>query len=202
MNKSTIFIVLGLFISGCVATSETVKPTSLPEKPVPVIQEPVPVIQGETIPEPAPVVEQPLIQERTGMTYVQITDVINEFIEIKPAEGISGQPRFLGTSENNLVILEIMGEKDNISQASIKLTYPKGIEPVNADLNNAMMLRFLRNIAPGLEDWPNRVKGIVERFSALDIGGRKEEKIVSDGKAIDILYDKSTDSIKIMVSSE
>lgn len=209
MKKIGIVITLTLFITGCAASSKTVRPTSAPEQTGAVIHE-------QVVPGPFPAIEQPVVEtapeiqdvsqtaqpitgQPIGIAYSQITNLISEFIDVQPVETTSGEPMFLGTSENNLVILEIIGDKDNISQASMKLAYPKDIVTMDADLNRAMMLRFLRNAVPEFEDWPGRVSDIVSKFDSMAAESREESRIAFDGKIIDIIYDKDTESITVTV---
>ena len=202
MNKLAVFIIFGLVISGCVATSKTVRPTSLPETKAPVAQEKVlPEIlpaAGQSVTEIHPLVSD-VPQQQVKMTYSQITNMIDEFLDIQSVETSSGQHKFLGVSEDNLVTLELIGGRDNILQASIKLIYPKHIEQVNTDLNNAMMLRFLRNAASGFEKWSTTVKDIANKFHTMDIGNREEDKIILGEKIVQIFYDKDAESITVTV---
>ena len=217
MNKISFYIFLVLFISGCVTTAKTVKPTTMPVGPISTVQKqtlpvaPVAVKQPvakeniTALPSPkthpalvkaSPVSGEGMIQE-APITYSQITNVIDEFLDIKPVEAISGKHRFLGTSENHLVTLEVLGSADNVSEASMKLVYPNDIEKINADLNNAMMLRFLRNIAPEFKDWSNRMQGILKRFYGVAIGNIAEDKITFGQKILHILYDRKENSITL-----
>lgn len=212
MNKSAMFIIiLGLFLPGCVASSKTVKPTTvpperptvvtqekiLPEKPL-IVEQPVAEIR-HPVSDAIQIAEKPLYQQQIGVSYSQITNLISEFIDIQPIENSPGQRKFLGSSDNNLVTLEIIGEEDNISEASMRLIYPRDIEPVNADLNNAMVLRFLRNTAPEFETWPPIIKDMINKLHAMDVDGKEEDKISLGEKIVQILYDKNINSITVTV---
>lgn len=210
-------LIFCLFITGCAARSRVIKEVDLgPEAPKPVVKkeaikerkvEKDMAVASAPTPSPAPSVEkpqsfQPAIPEQPAapekITYNQITNLIGEFLDIKPADNASGKPRFVGISENKLVTLEMIGDKDNISITSIKLVYPDDIEPVNADLNNAMMLRFLKNVAPEIKDWSSNIKDIVNRFHSLQLGDKKEETVSLGGKDIKIVSDKSSNSITVI----
>ena len=210
MNKLTVFIILSLFISGCAVTSKTVRPTRVTEASAPVTQEKMlphihPIVD-ESVAEVHPmaldapeIAEESVPQQQVKMTYSQITNMIGEFLDIQSVETDHGQYKFSGISENNLVTLELIGARDNISQASMILVYPEDIEPLNTDLNNAMMIRFLRNVAPEFEEWSTSVKDITGKFYATDIGSTEEEEIILGEKIIQILYDKNIDSITLRV---
>ena len=189
MKNILFYFFLILFISGCVASSKTTRPISIPKAPTPIIEQPVEALPSEL----------PVVKEKPAFTYSQITNLISKFLDIQPAGEVSGKQRFMSTSENSLVSLEIIGSMDNVSEASMSLVYPKDIEIINSDLNNAMMVRFLRNIAPEFNDWSNRTKDILNKFYAMNIGETGEEIIVLGEKTIQVLYDRNIDSISLTV---
>jgi hypothetical protein len=86
----------------------------------------------------------------------------------------------------------------------MKLVYPKGIDKPSADLNNAMMSRFLKNAAPELSDWQTRISEILDRFNSLNAGieGIKKEDIALTDKSIQILYDKNADYIVVTLKPQ
>ncbi|MFH1854007.1 MAG: hypothetical protein ABH815_01705 [Candidatus Omnitrophota bacterium] len=200
IKKFVFYIMIGLFVSGCAASTKTAV-KSTPVSPAPehlVVVEPV--VEKEAVKEAPVVVKVSQVRETVlpaRITYAQVTNLIDEFLDIKAADNISGQPHYIGTSENKLVTLEIIGENDNIAIASIKLIYPKDIESVNADLNNAMMLRFLKNVAPEIKDWPSNIQDIINRFYSLRLGEKKEENISSNNKNIKIVCDENEGAIII-----
>lgn len=204
MKNILFYFFLILFISGCVALSKTAQQISIPK-------EPTPIIETEAIPKAPSIMEQPVgalsselpvTKEKPVFTYYQITNLISEFLDIQPVREGSGEQMFTGTSENSLVGLKIIGSMDNVSEASMSLSYPKDIEAINFDLNNAMMLRFLRNIAPEFKDWSNRTKDILNKFYAMNIGETGEERIVLSGKTIQVLYDRNINSISLTVGHD
>lgn len=200
MKNLIFYLFLVVFVSGCAASSKTVKPASAPKAPAP-------AMESKPMPKTTQMKEEALkVKDAKEMSmsvlpinYAQVTNVISEFLHLNPAEDISGESGFAGTSENNLVVLEIIGTMDNISRVSMNLVYPKDMEAVDADLNNAMMLRFLRNVAPEFKDWSNRIKDILNKFYAMNAGEIKEERIPFDKKEIRLLYDKNMNSISLTV---
>ncbi|MBL7132343.1 MAG: hypothetical protein ISS45_13285 [Candidatus Omnitrophica bacterium] len=188
-------IIFCLLIAGCVSSSKTVMPSDAPPQPI------VPVVAEEVIAEVSLVIEKPVkIEEPVRITYNQITNLIGEFLDIQSLQGGSEQPIFLGTSDNKLITLEIVGEKDNVIEASMRLAYPADINAVNTDLNNAMMLRFLRNAASEYTEWPVKIKEIMSRFNSLQIGTRQEDTIALERKVIQVLYDKNINAITLTLT--
>lgn len=226
MRKIILCVFFIAFIFGCAASPKTLKPTaetvnkilpkaedkSFTETPIPVSQVPPaePVDNAAAQVDAAPLYTYPAEAaieakpEAPKIAYSQITRLLNEFIDIKENSIVSGENSYLGISENKLTILEIKGDKDNIKEASMKLVYPKGIDKSSADLNNAMMARFLKNAAPELSDWQTRISEILDKFNSLNAGidGIKKEDIMLSNKIIQILYDKNADYIVITLKPQ
>jgi len=201
-----------LVISGCVTGSKAVKPSPAETG------KSVPVIKGKNIIKPKAVVyaapKQPVVhavstEERSRVAaitkpiqYSQITNLISELIDIKENNAVTGENSYIGISENKLTIFEIKGNKDNVKEASMKLVYPKGIDNMSVELNNAMMSRFLKNAAPEFQNWHSRIKEIMRRFYSMETGthGTAEENIELSNKNIRILYNKNADCIVVTLT--
>ena len=205
-------IMFCLFLCGCRATSKTVEKSTLPEKtvttllqplvaePVVILKEPIEMKKVEIAPRALKkkvIVPRTSVPKENRMTYSQITNLIGEFLDVQVIEDASGYPKYLGASDNGLVSLEIIGEKYNVLRSSLKVSYPDGISSSNTDLNNAMMLRFLRNIAPEFREWSSRVGNIVNEFHSTQPGGTREESIGLDKSIIEVSYDKAVDAITL-----
>ncbi|MFC1623886.1 hypothetical protein ACFL28_01000 [Candidatus Omnitrophota bacterium] len=211
-TKKMALVIACLSIAGCAVSSQTVKPISTQEVSAPQALPETVAITEEIIEEEIatlPITKEPEIvqiikdvQAPGRITYSQITNLIDGFLDVQPTEDASGQSKFLGLSENKLVTLEMVGTKDDILQTSIELIYPKNIETIDADLNNALMLRFLRNAVPGFKGWPASVTDIMNKFNSIQLGSTKEERILIGKKIIDVLYDKDISSITVTVKSE
>lgn len=206
MLKVYVYLVCFFILSGCVTANKNIETDAISGEPA--IQENV---VTEDIVEPAAVVKtmEPIrelrpeaasvISAKEPMTYSEVTNLISEFIDIQQVQGNFKEPKYSGTSENNLVTLELIGDKNNLSKASIRLTYAEGIASIDADLNRAMMLRFLRNAVPEIEDWPGRVNNIVQRFNSLPVNTKQQEKIAAGSKVIDIIYDRKKSAITVTI---
>ena len=182
MKNLLIFLMLILSVSACGTTSKTVNPSIIPEAGIVALEE-------RSLPESLADIK---------VSYSDITNLIGEFLDIQSIETPSGQPKFLGVSENALVTLEIIGEKEDVEQASMKVFYPEDIEVVNAELNNAMMIRFLKNSAPEFaeQEWSNKFEEMINRFYLMQPGDVEEDEIMLlGGNVIRISYDKNTSSI-------
>ncbi|MDP2922011.1 MAG: hypothetical protein Q8O12_06595 [Candidatus Omnitrophota bacterium] len=199
MKNMILFISLCLIFSGCVTGAKTVK-----SSPVQQINPPV------TMEQSSPMVIEPIgpvreiIQEPVRIQYSQITKLISNLINIEEKISSEGENEYLGISDNKLTVLEIKGSKDDIKEASMKLMYPKGIDKASAELNNAMMARFLKNAAPELQDWDTRVKDMLVKFDSLETGinGITKEDIALTNKIIQILYDKNANYIMVTLKPQ
>jgi len=228
MKKITLSLAIIVIFatSGCVTGTKTVKPSPLQQASVPVsIQQNnhtvkvITVVGSEvkaiTTAEPTSLAvptAQPaeyysareVIQEPVKIQYSQIANLISNLINIEEKSFDNGENGYLGISDNRLTIFEIKGGKDDIKEASIKLVYPENIDRPNAELNNAMMARFLKNAAPELQGWDVRVKEIIGKFDSLEAGmnGISKEDIELANKIIRILYDKNASYIIVTLKPQ
>jgi len=193
MKNIAVGITLCFFITGCVTSSETLRPAACISK------EKTAASDDAVVPSGCPFAADRLaIFSPSGpITYSGITNVIDVFFEIK-----AEKTRFSGTSDNNLMNLEMVGQEDEILEASLRLNYPKDIKDVDFDLNSAVMLRFLKNAAPGYKKWQKDVKGIMDKFSSMRIGKKEKDKIVLGKRIINVLYDKNINAIILTVKSK
>lgn len=217
MKKITLAVFFMLFIFGCAGSSKTIKPS---EETLPRVEEKMlsenlavmpelsaiqpslgPIIASiEPMPiEPIMPVESMPETEPERISYSQITNLIRDLIDIKEMSAVPGEDRYLGISDNKLVMVEVAGDKEDIIQASMKLIYPKDIDKANTDLNNAMMARFLKNAAPEFSDWPTHVKDILARLNSIPSEGNRidKEDIIIKNKLIEILYDRNVGSVTL-----
>ena len=186
MKNIAVGITLCLFIAGCVTSSETLRPVAS--------------VDAVVLEESPFTAEQDLASN--PITYSSITNVIDVFFEIKSEKTNFSETRFSGTSDNNLMNLEMVSQEDEILEASLRLNYPKDITDVDFDLNSAVMLRFLKNAAPGYKEWPKDTKGIMDKFSSMQIDKKEKDIIALDKRIIYVLYDKKIDSITLIVKSK
>jgi hypothetical protein len=208
-------LIVTLAVSGCVTGAKTVKPSSIKAgSPAPKIIEKkniseAPIVvsnnQIKTVMhgfsnkniKPYPILKP--VQEPVKIQYSQIVNLISEFIDMKEESVVPGENSYSGVSENKLTILEIKGNKNDVKEASMKLIYPKGIDKITAELNNAMMSRFLKNAAPEFPNWQGRIKEILDRFYSMKTGiaGVVGEDIKLSDKIIHIMCDKNAGSIVV-----
>jgi len=92
---------------------------------------------------------------KTGLSYGEITSYLSSFITLKKSTSVNGQPRYMGLSGDKLAMLEIIGDKSNVTQATLAVGIPNDA-PATLVRNGAMVLRFVKNATPGWtgsSDW-------------------------------------------------
>jgi hypothetical protein len=92
---------------------------------------------------------------RLGLSFDQITQYLSNYITLDKSTPVAGQPRYMGMTDDKLAALEIIGDRNNITQASLMIGLPNDS---NAALvrNSALFMRFVKNATPGWiqrEDW-------------------------------------------------
>lgn len=92
---------------------------------------------------------------KVGLSYGEITKYLSNFITLQRSSPVDGQPRYMGMSADKLSMLEVIGEKGNITQATLAVGIPKDA-PATLVRNSALVLRFIKNATPGWtgsSDW-------------------------------------------------
>jgi len=105
----------------------------------------VPLVSKKHIPE----------DNMIGVSYYQVIKGLSDFFSMKKTTPVKGQDRYMGMTEDNLALLEIIGNKTNISQATLMIAIPSDA-PDAIVRNSALLLRFLINTVPEWEtssDW-------------------------------------------------
>jgi hypothetical protein len=94
-------------------------------------------------------------QHSIGLTYKQVAQYLDRSISMSKSSDVGGQPRYMGQSSDGLAILEIIGDKNDISQATIMIGVPNDSH-AKLISNTALLVRFIKNIDPawgGGADW-------------------------------------------------
>ena len=92
---------------------------------------------------------------KTGLSYREITSYLSNVITLQRSSSVDGQPRYMGMSGDKLSMLEVIGDKSNITQATLAIGVPND-SPTALARNSAMVLRFVKNAThgwPGSTDW-------------------------------------------------
>lgn len=88
---------------------------------------------------------------KTGLSYREITSYLSNVIALQRSSPVDGQPRYMGMSADKLSMLEVIGDKSNITQATLAIGVPND-SPTALARNSAMVLRFVKNATHGARE--------------------------------------------------
>ena len=140
------------------------------------------------------------IEERNtqtlGVSYNQIMEGLDKIVYMEKSTDVDGQPRYMGLTSDRLIILEIIGNKKNVSQASIVFFMPKDIQG-NDVRNAAVLLTLLVNIFPEWKSVDADISSPLERV--LSTG---EEAIIKEDKAIKLTFLKELSLLSVTIKQQ
>lgn len=113
-----------------------------------------------------PQLSQAAVSQRKpiGLSYGTVMNYLTDFFVMEEGTMVDGLPRYSGQSKDGLAILEIIGDKSDITQATLLIALPND-SPDTVITNAALVLRFLKNTFPswkGADEW---VMGRVQKLS-------------------------------------
>lgn len=121
-----------------------------------------------------------------GLSYSQVTDYLTNVFDMQEASAVNGVSRMMGKSSNGIAILEVIGDASHVSQASLIIGLPKD-DRATALVNSAMVLRFMRNVAPGFDE-------------ASDWLVRAMEKSLVTDNSVEMTWNNRRITLKVMQS--
>lgn len=152
-TRIVLSIAFGLFFAAALfhTPSPSVQTANTEQRAAPTQQ----VKEDGSLPTPTPTT----IKKRTpiGVSYDDImSNGLDKFFKMKPAAKVDGYERMMGESiKSRAAILEITGNKSNISQALLMFAVPAGGSSELLIENSLIMLLFLKKTIPDYEtsDW-------------------------------------------------
>jgi hypothetical protein len=91
----------------------------------------------------------------TGLSYSQMTQYLSSYFALEESTPVKGQPRYMGATADKLAVLELIGNKNDLTEATLIIGLPNDSQAVLVR-NSAMFMRFIDNAAPnwaGGADW-------------------------------------------------
>lgn len=79
-----------------------------------------------------------------GLSYAQATRDLGEHFVMSQSTPVNGQPRLFGMTADKLAILEVIGDLNNLTSATLILAIPKDA-PAVVRRNSALLQYFARN---------------------------------------------------------
>lgn len=175
---------LALFIIGLIGSSGNKNSSSSQNKTLSTVQ-PSPTSITETDTPTAFATPTPA-QKKLNISYDQMTQYLGNYFNLKRSTDVDGQPRYMGLTANNLASLEIIGEKNNISQATLLVTVPTNSSSALVQ-NSAYLVAFVKNIF-GV-DYKSSLDEIAQTMGSLNQSGDKKTLYFGD-KAVDLANDQ------------
>ncbi len=140
-----------------------------------------------------PVTEKPASQtvksvkaEGISISYNQVIEYLSNFFEMEKTTKVDGRDRYVGKTTDQLAILEIFGDKENIYEASVIISFPNDAPKVIVR-NTAIMLRFLENTVP---EWINRNDWALNTLKEITNSDNNTNSIILGNKKISMQYIK------------
>ncbi len=117
-----------------------------------------------------------------GISYDQVMESLTDFFVMEKTAPLNdGRERYMGQTDNDLAILEIIGDKADIDKTTLIIFIPSDNNDVVLQ-NSALALKFIDNAAPnwaGANDWLN------EAVTSLTTNPNQSIKTTHDNKLIE-----------------
>lgn len=91
----------------------------------------------------------------TGLSYSQMTRYLSSYFALEESTPVNGQPRYMGATGDKLAMLELIGDKNDLTEATLIIGLPNDSQAILIR-NSAMFMRFIKNATPnwaGSSDW-------------------------------------------------
>ena len=132
-----------------------------------------------------------------NISYDQVLERLNKFFVIKQESNVSGEKRYIGKASKGTAILEIIGNKDNITQTSLTVGFPSDSNEILIQ-NTAILLRFMTNIAPEWKQGSTWATRSIKQASLSD----KKQTIIKGNKFIELFLLKQLGMVCIAVKNK
>jgi hypothetical protein len=123
---------------------------------------------------------------KLDVSYAQATRYLSGSIKMQRSTSVQGQPRYMGMTDDKLAVLEVIGEKQNISRATLALALPSDSQRI-IKRNSVMALRFMANLFP---EWPGSADWTTDAVRAAVLAPGKTVVSVHGKKKIEAVFQK------------
>src|SRR3989339_1270078 len=163
-RKSVLLVFGGLFIASIIMIAMTT-PTDKEPKPTTNTEQNTPTQTDESA------------TKTLGVSYNQMMYILSNFFTMEKSTPVKGEDRYMGTTSNNLLTLEIIGKKDNITRASIIAPLPPDNFEINTE-SSVLLAQFLKNAIPEWKESTSWVADLLVKIEKItDSSDYKEEKV-------------------------
>ena len=117
-----------------------------------------------------------------GLNYAEVMSYLSNAFVMEASTPVDDLDRYVGQSEEGLAILEIIGDKRDIVQASLVLALPSDAPDVIA-INSAILIRFLKNTFPR---WKRAEKWVLAAVRKSSDSGETDAGTTRGKRALDV----------------
>lgn len=133
--------------------------------------------------------------KQLNISYAQMTKTLDDYFYIEKSTDVHGQPRYMGKSTNGVAVLEVVGDKANISQTSLMIGLPK--DSMEAFAGNVIFVNIFLENAFG-KNGKRVFDLLIPAMKESESDGR--EKIITfDNRHISVIYSESLGILTITI---
>ena len=103
-------------------------------------------------------------------------------------------PRYMGMTGDNLALLEVIGDKRNIRQATLAIALPNDSRSALVR-NSAMFMRFVKNAVP---DWPGSEDWAIAALKKATATGNPVERVFGS-RRVTVTFQKPLGMVLVTV---
>jgi len=208
LYKAISGMVITALLGGCAVLKD--QETQLHHEPVPNLQQPAeqtPVVEQIQLAEQTPLVEQlpPAEQiEKPPTLGVSYDDILTLFrnidihFDVEEASPVQGQTRSMGSTDDGLAYLEVIGNQADISQAALMLAIPSDAPEIRVR-NAVLCVAMLNYMFPDWEDSSSWFSRTLERLRTTD---DISDEIVQGERVLKVVFSSELGMIVLTVTGK
>jgi len=154
---------------------------------------PMPTIERENVALPKHTIGE---NRAIDISYDQVMEYLSNFFLMEKSTPVDGQDRYMGQTFDNLAVLEIIGKKNNISQATLMIGIPNDAAD-KLVRNTILAMRFLENTVPEWTDSNEWITANAKRVA--DIPGVSDVEVFKGNKLITMTFLKPLGMLTLTV---
>ena len=120
------------------------------------------------------------------LSYGQVTRHLSKYIAMQNSTSVRSQPRSMGMTRDKMALLEVVGEKSNISQATLAIALPKDSQET-VTRNGLFVLVFMSNIVP---NWKESTTWTTNAIKEATLYPGEPVSTEHDNKKIEFTFEK------------
>jgi hypothetical protein len=132
---------------------------------------------------------------RLGISYNQVMNGLSKDFSMRKSTPVDGQERYIGMVRNELAVLEVIGDRNNITKTSLTIALVNNSDK-DVAINTALLYIFLRNVVPG---WTIS-EAEIKKLLSSPYNSPSYKKVVGN-KLIEVSLIKSSGMMSVAVSA-